>query len=382
MKNRMELDAFRAIPVQQPIGVFYLASIPARDLIDISWSDLRHMEHELDRYVGIQRELKEDRVSEIARFVNSIDATFPTSVVLAVKGTCATYDERTGKLKLHQGIDENSGELITLDKVANILDGQHRVEGLKGLTEHEMFDVPVSIFVDADIADQAYIFATVNLAQTKVNKSLVYDLFEYAKARSPQRSAHEIVVALDGAMKSPFYLKIKRLGTATPGRESGTETLAQATVVNSILPLISKDPELDRFELAKGKKLSLRDARYEATPLRFLWLKERDTEIARILLEYFSAIKNRWPDAWDSREKGAILTRTNGFRAFAKFFKHVYLRERPEMDTENPIVLRTSYAKHFNKVDLDDDDFNSSNFLPGSSGETALFNRLRQDTKI
>jgi len=33
------------------------------------------------------------------------------------------------------------------------------------------FDVNVSIFVDADIADQATVFATVNLAQTKVTEA-------------------------------------------------------------------------------------------------------------------------------------------------------------------------------------------------------------------
>lgn len=382
MKNRSSLEAIPAIQVQQPIGVFFLASIPAKDLVEISWADLRHMEQELDRYVGIQRELKTDRVAEIGNFVNSVDATFPTSVVLAVKSSCVSFDEKKGMLTLHEGVDESTGEPIPLEKVANILDGQHRVEGLKSLEEHDTFDVPVSIFVDADIADQAYIFATVNLAQTKVNKSLVYDLLDYAKARSPQRSAHEIVVALDGAQKSPFYQKIKRLGTATPGRAPGTETLAQATVVNAILPLISREPETDRFELAKGKKLSLRDIRYESTPLRHLWIKERDTEIARILFEYFLAVKDRWPAAWDSREKGAMLARTNGFRAFSKFFKLVYLRERPELDSDNPVVPRAKYSKYFAKVNLDDDSFNSTNFLPGTGGETALFNQLRGDSGV
>lgn len=382
MKNKKELKPFRAIPVEQPIGIFYLASIPAADLVEISWADLRHMEKDLDRYVGIQRELKDDRVAEIAKFVNSIDATFPTSVVLAVKSSCAIFDERTGRLTLREGIDESTGEIIPLERVANILDGQHRVEGLKGLTDHSTFDVPVSIFVDADIADQAYIFATVNLAQTKVNRSLVYDLLDYAKARSPQRSSHDIVVALDSAEKSPFYKKIKRLGTATPGRSPGVETLAQATVVNSILPLISKDPEADRFDLAKGRKLQSRDVKYEAAPLRTLWIKERDTEIAKIFFEYFLAVRDRWPDAWHSQEKGAMLARTNGFRAFSKFFKLAYLRERPELDLETPVVSRSRYAKYFSKVNLEDHDFNSSNFVPGTSGETALYNQLRQDTGV
>ena len=76
--------------------------------------------------------------------------------------------------------------------VANILDGQHRIEGLKeglssGHPNSEQFQLNVSIFVDLDMDDQSMVFATVNKAQTKVNKSLVYDLFAYAKSRSPQR---------------------------------------------------------------------------------------------------------------------------------------------------------------------------------------------------
>lgn len=366
-----------AIPVEQPIGTFYLASIPAHELVEMASADLRRMESELDRYVGIQRQLNPARVTEIGKFVNSVDATFPTSVVLSIRGDCASFDPKLGVLTLKEGQDEETGNYVEWDRIANILDGQHRVEGLKSFAG-ETFAVPVSIFVDADIADQAYIFATVNLAQTKVNKSLVYDLLDYAKARSPQRSAHDIVVALDGYPKSPLFEKIKRLGTATPGRD-GTETLAQATVVNSLLPLISKDPETDRFDLAKGKKVSAELSSYAATPLRYLWVEEKDTTIAKILFEYFSAVRNRWPDAWGSMQKGAILTRTNGFRALMKFFRLVYLKERRQADPDRPVVKSESYAKYFERVELEDDDFNSNKFLPGTSGETQLFNKLRED---
>ena len=117
--------------------------------------------------------------------MKSIDATFPTSIVLAVKGECAEFED--GNLTLSESVDAETGEVISFAEVASILDGQHRVEGLKEANADD-FEVPVSIFVDADISDQAYIFATVNLAQTKVNKSLVYDLLDYATARSPQEA--------------------------------------------------------------------------------------------------------------------------------------------------------------------------------------------------
>lgn len=368
-----------AIRVVQPIGEFFSAVISAQQLVAISYADMRRIESDLDRYVGIQRKLDGARVEEISKFVASSDATFPTSIVLAVPGACVEFDEKRGRLTLAPGEDE-SGASIPFAEIAKILDGQHRVEGLKSVTG--VFDVPVSIFVDADIADQAYVFATVNLAQTKVNKSLVYDLLDYAKARSPQKSAHEIAVALDGFEGGPFYQMIKRLGTATPGRAPGRETLAQATFVGSLLPLISRKPEDDRYALAKGRKVKAESQDYQKTPLRFLWVAERDADVAKILVNYFSAVQERWPDAWVSRERGHILPRTNGFRALMRLLHLIYLKERPFADPEKPIVSKQRFRALFDKIDLDDDDFHKDEFVPGTGGETALFKYMARALKL
>lgn len=381
MDNRTEVYV-PVLEVDQPIGRFYVGVMSARDLLDVSYTDMRTIESDLDQYVGIQRTLSTKRVKEIADFIQSIDATFPTSVVLAVRGDCAELIETDGvtRLRIFEGAGGDDEKKVSLGATASILDGQHRVEGLKASGRLDDFQVPVSIFVDADIADQAYIFATVNLAQTKVNKSLVYDLLDYAKARSPQKSAHDIAVALDKYENSPFFKIIKRLGAATPGRTG--ETLAQATVVNGILPLISKNPEQDRYNLAKGKRVIADDATYEETPLRHLWLADRDADIAKILLQYFLAIKETWPRAWDSREKGQILARTNGFRAFIRLFKNIYLKEKPTLNEGDPVVTANQFRAHLRKSSLTDADFNSSTFAPGTSGETALYKRLREELYI
>lgn len=367
------------LEVKQPIGDFYLGVMSAKDLLSITYADIRKIETDIDRYVGIQRTVNKDRVKEIASFTKSIDATFPTGIVIAIKGECAERVDSGTKLRIYEGLDLETGNKINLNEVASILDGQHRVEGLR-LAGQMDFNVPVSIFVDADIADQAYIFATVNLAQTKVNKSLVYDLLDYAKARSPQKTAHDVTVAFDKFKDSPFFHLIKRLGARTPGRD--WETLAQATIVNKIIPLLSSDPEQDRYELAMNNKVSSDSSSYENTPLRYLWVNNKDDQIARILLEYFSSIKETWPTAWSSREKGQILTRTNGFRAFMRLFKNIYLKEKPTLDINTPVIPRDVYKKYFSKSTLTDDDFTSTSFLPGTSGETALYNRLRDDLEL
>ena len=377
----MENTEFRipAFPVRQPIGEFYVGAISHADLIQISFADMRRIEKELDRYVGIQRKLVQHRVVEIGQFVNSVDATFPTSIVLSVPASCARYDESTKELILSEGVDESTGDAIKAFEIAKILDGQHRIEGLK-VFSGDSFELPVSIFVEADIADQAYVFATVNLAQTKVNRSLVYDLLDYARARSPQRSAHDITVALDKHASSPFKDMIKRLGSATPGRTG--ETLTQATFVTALLPFISNDALTDRERLARGKSISYDASSYAETPFRWLWVKERDADITRILIEYFGAIAERWPIAWKSREKGNILPRTNGFRAFVRFLKNYYLVVNPKMPEHDPIVPRSKVKEMLSAVNLSDDDFSTAKFPPGSSGEKLLYDLLRDSTKI
>lgn len=368
-----------AFPVQQPIGEFYVGVISHDDLIQVSFADMRRIENELDRYVGIQRKLSPKRVKEISQFVNSIDATFPTSIVISVPASCATYDETEKQLVLTEGKDDSSGEIIQFFEIAKILDGQHRIEGLKKFSG-EAFQLAVSIFVEADIADEAYVFATVNLSQTKVNRSLVYDLLDYSRARSPQRSTHDISVALDKHSSSPFVNMIKRLGSATPGRTG--ETLTQATFVTALLPFISNDPLTDRERLARGKSVQNDDAAYPQTPFRWLWVKEQDTEIARILIEYFSAVAERWPGAWASRDKGNMLPRTNGFRAFMRFLKNVYLHQYPMIPNDEPVISRSQIKAILDKVDLADGDFNTAKFPPGTSGEKSLYDYLRNVTRI
>ena len=73
------------------------------------------------------------------------------------------------------------------EKAASIIDGQHRLAGFTDLNSRD-FELIVSIFIDLPVEDQAMLFATINLKQTKVSPSLVYDLFEETKLRSPQKT--------------------------------------------------------------------------------------------------------------------------------------------------------------------------------------------------
>lgn len=377
MKQRSHIDepyelVLPCIRVEQPMGAFFVASIDAKVLRQITYSDIRRLrgEREVETYLGIQREVDRHRVRELERYVNTIDACFPTSVILAISGECAEYDDSRNTLTLRSSHGEDGTPNVSRIEIAKVLDGQHRIEGLRGF-KTGVFQVNVSIFVDMDIANQAYLFSVVNLAQTKVKKSLVYDLFEYARSRSPQKVAHNIAVALDQVPESPFHHRIKRLGSATPGRKG--ETLTQANFVEAVLPFMSADVVADRDLYMRGKSPA------RATPaeereliFRNLLIDEKDMEIADILMAYFNAIREKWPVAWNP-ESGYMLGKSNGFRALMRLLRPAYLalRDKHERPTKG------AFSKLFVNATLKNEDFVITEFVPGTSGETKLFRSLR-----
>lgn len=383
MKQQSALDKPYSLPlpcvrVSQPMGDFYIASIDSSELVQITISDVRQMagEREMDTYLGIQREVNKKRVSEIGKYVNTVDACFPTSVILAVPASCATYDEATRTLTLTNNLETDPP--IRVHEIARVLDGQHRIEGLKLLGQgHPKFEINVSIFVDMDIENQAYLFSVVNLAQTKVNKSLVYDLFDYSRSRSPQKSSHSIAVALDRSEKSPLHHRIKRLGVATKGRF--TETLTQATFVEALLPYISKDPRDDRDKYKRGRVPEKADAN-ESQRLIFrnMFIDERDMDIATILFNYFEAVSERWNPAWISQGSGAVLNKSSGFKALMRLLRPLYLH----LVGPGQVPSKDDFLRILRKANIADSEFNTDNFKPGTSGEAALYHRLLAETKL
>ena len=365
--------------VSQPLGELYIGTVKSQVLWDITRYDMRQIEMGEDgiyKTTGIQRRLDDRRVNEIATYVGSADAVFPTAVVLAVSADSFRFaDAQVGDcLKVKLVPDELTLDLLGEGRVARVIDGQHRIEGLRRANKHD-FDVNVAFLVDADLEDQARVFATVNLAQTKVSKSHVYDLFSFSTSRSPERTAHVACLRLDQTEGSPFESRIKRLGTATPGRLK-EEPLSQATVVEGILRHIVSDKIqliLDRDIGRRGRSWSPVGAE-EARKLvlRTFFVENRDDEIAELLWNYFSAVEKRWPDAWKSGGLGAVLPRTNGYRALSRFFKDAY----NHVSTPGRLVPMREFLVIFEKSSLSSGDFTTERYSPGTSGETRLYHDL------
>lgn len=365
---------FQCLKVTQPIGDLYLASVPYNRLIEITHFDVRRIlqrDRDVERYLGIQRPLNRRRVKELEDYVNYYDASFPTAIIVAVEERFTSYDEEARTIRLSNVPRDEDEPTIPIRNIARVLDGQHRIAGLHGFTG-DTFDLPVTIFVGADIADQAHVFATVNLEQNKVNKSLAYDLYSLATSRSPQKSCHSIAVVLDQDENSPLHHRIKRLGVAMEGK--GFQPISQATFVESVMQYISDNPKGDRDALLRHRKLKpAAGDDLVRLPFRNSFIEERDVKIVEVLFNYFTSIKTRWPVAWSNPDRGNMLNRTNGFRAFMRLYPHLCKAS----GTDSGLVPKVFIEEFLATVTLEERDFNTENFKPGTSGEVALLSVLR-----
>jgi len=360
----------KVLEVSQPIGTFYVGVISFKDVVRLSYSDVRRIKgesREVETYLGIERPLNRKRVAELKEYVGTLDASFPSSIILAIASEDTEYDPlpqfRGGTLRIKNEPD-----------VAKVLDGQHRIAGLEDY-DGDGFEVIVTLFVDMQLEDQAMIFATINLEQTKVNKSLAYDLYEYARERSPFKTAHDIVRLLDKREGSPFKGRIKVLGTAG----GAGETLSQAQFVDALLPMISREPRKD-LESFKRTQTPPRATPAEEQTLIFrnMFLDKRDAEIARVLWNYFRTVEQKWEGSWREVKKGNILNRTTGFRGLMQFLPFAYL----SVGKPGDIPSEEAFSRIFSRVNLSGEQFTPENYPPGSSGPALLRNQLLTQTGL
>ncbi|MEM7641768.1 MAG: DGQHR domain-containing protein [Pseudomonadota bacterium] len=367
--------------VVQPIGEFYIGSIPQQKLLQISYTEVRSFIDGTQKdLAGIQRERSLKRVREISEYVRYGYATFPTSVVLAIDERMVELEQVTGCDGLFQmtiSEAEDDGAILPLSRAAFIIDGQHRLAAFEGDADLD-FDINVSIFVGADLSDKAEIFGRVNLAQTKVNRSLVYDLLSYSKTRSPHRTMHEVTIALNREEGGPFENRIKRLGKADPGM-GRIQTLAQATVVDGLLKHVTSEAERERNRsfLNLGAPRRSQDS-WRNFIFQPFYDDEEDEAIFQIVRNYFSAIQGKWPTAWNTEEKGYILNRTTGYNALARFLGDAYLSicDKPRVPGQQ------EFWEVIEPISLRAGDFTSENFLPGSSGSGKLYRALMAEARL
>ena len=104
MPDKREFIEINSLEMRQPLGKMYVGIIDHLDLETIAYADIRRLEskteqREVEIYSGIQRELSQKRVKDIGKYVNMIDATFPTSIILHIDPDNVEFLKASGTLK-------------------------------------------------------------------------------------------------------------------------------------------------------------------------------------------------------------------------------------------------------------------------------------------
>lgn len=342
------------LKLTQPAGDFYVGSMGYHDLLEIAYYDPRAKKG--DKYKGIQRPLNQVRVKAINAYLNSLDATLPNSIIVSLHTDFTiTGTSCDGIFKL------------TLPKIPNsvlVVDGQHRLEGFRGL-QVENFDLIITFLPNLQEEDEAMIFATINGTQTRVNPSLVYDLYGLTSGRSPQKTVHEIVKKLNSEEDSPFFKLIKMLGRK---EDDYSGIISQSAFAKKLISFISKDPLRDRDLLAKKKPLPYSKADEETLIFLAPFKEERDDYIFAIIKNYFTAVKTLLQHQWGSKD--FLLTKSIGVHAYLEYLRFIY----PEI-----LAVKTATKDFFYailKATRTNKELTSSNYAPNEQGIRIIFNEL------
>lgn len=381
MERRIKL-----IEVNQPIGRFYIGVLDVKTLIQIC--EVRRRSAGVN---GIQRDESIKRVKQIAHYCTDPDATFPTSIVLGLNMYDKSKLEKILKKygydeydDYYENIDQNElnkcrlyriedDELIfdDINKIAEIIDGQHRIWGIRhGLDNdytYENFEMPVVFMEKLKLTQKGYIFSTINSTQTKVNKSLIYDLFGISEDRSPQKTCNIIARAVNSNPESPFYNRLKMLGTSADRQES----ISQGSFINYLIKNITLDENRDLTDIKNKKKL----IDNEKLPLRYYFIHDKDETILKIILNIFNALKEVFPEEWDKPDT-FILSKAIGYGGVMKALPSLY-----KIGEENKDLSQAFFEKCFikfkNKLEESNKELTSKYFISGK-GQSDIAKLIRE----
>ena len=345
-------NTINLLEINQPIGYFYVGKIDSKELSNISYVEERKIVGNTAK--GTQRALDNSRVNAISQYCNDPDATFPTPFVLAIKSENIISFSRNNDICT---LEYNNKKLI-----AEIIDGQHRIEGIKR-NKNFQTELMVVIMFDLTEEEKAYVFSTINSNQKTVPKSLIYDLFEVSTHRSPYKTCHEIARVMNSSKKSPFYKRLKMLGR----KQNENEILSQGAFVTHLLTLITDHANEDMIRLKNNTPLTPNEKKI----FRKYFIEEKDHIILKILNNYFGAIAEVFYEEWNN--PNGIFVKTTGFGGFIKSLPDYYRAGLLEGDLSQAFFTE-QMKKAKEKIMREGIKFSLSEFGTSESGQKKFSN--------
>lgn len=372
--NYLEINALKVV---QPLGSFYIISISADKLIEICFSEpLKYVDNS-GKVQGSQRVKDTKRLKEIATYIESVEMAFPNSIIVS-----ANYNENgvivTSEHERWKVIEESADGLCKIivpkkQKLAAIIDGQHRLsafEFVKDKTRLSEIQLVCSVYFDLPNSYQAFLFATINSNQKKVDRSLALEQFGYnvddesEKAWTPEKLAVFLSRKLNTDKdKSPLYkhIKVAPLNINKLFAEPFTNewVISTATIVDGITGLISSNPKRDRILMQHksflgGRSREMVSEIKDASPLRHLFLSYKDQTIYDVVISYFKAVEELF---WHNVAENSYIYKTVGVQALFDVLKSILRKNQ----NENPLNIDfRTYLFNARNIDFSDKFFQSS----------------------
>lgn len=370
----------KAIKVVQPLGEFYIAKIKAGDLLKVSTSAVARYDKE-GNLTGNQRPLDPKRLKAIANFIMSDEMSFPTSILVAanIDDKGKIIEDINSRWCIKETSIQDVFDITIPNKVSSlIIDGQHRLNAFNYSKEEcKEIELVCSVFLDLPNPYQAYLFATINGNQKRVDKSLALELFGFDVDNEPQNtwSPEKLAVYLtrkfNFSSNSPLYQRIKlaplfsELDTIVDKKKW---LLSTAAMVEGIMSLISSNPQRDRDLLAM-KKTSVWSNKTRHTldnngkpVLRDLYINSQDNDLYSILEKYFYSVKTV---LWDNATDNSVILKTIGISVLFDILKGILEKDGAQ----------ESYNSYIDKIK--DINYSSNYFALSGGGKTKLRRILR-----
>ncbi|MEV6416174.1 DGQHR domain-containing protein DpdB [Kribbella sp. NPDC051718] len=300
----------------------YLFALAAEE-VDLVADVARIGRDEAGKLIGYQRPEKRKHVKQIQDYLDSANVLFPNGLILALPQEVRFKSSRgpgaSDGLAVSGTLEMPISSVAEGPRPAWIVDGQQRSLAL-AKTKNTRLPVPVAGFVAVNLELQREQFLRVNTVQPLPSNLVTELLPEIARVPSSRMSTRKLPSALVDMLNqdadSPFYQLIRRASSTAEGK--------RAAVVTDT-------------SLVEALKESLESPSGVLFPYRNIAAGTTDTAgIRAVLITYWSAVRNTFPDAWAKPTTQSRLMGGVGIRAMGRLMERVMAH----VDVSNPACVK------------------------------------------
>ncbi|KYF70836.1 hypothetical protein BE15_30465 [Sorangium cellulosum] len=296
--------------MQDPERPLYLFSLRAEEILKIA--DISRIARDArGELLGYQRPEVRQHIRNIQAYLDGRQGgmLFPNSIILSLSSSVRFQRERG------PGADDGLADAGTIviplpglddPKPAWIVDGQQRAMALSRSQRND-FPVAVNAFVADDVATQREQFLLVNSTKP-LPRGLISELLPDVDTILPsnlaiRRAPAVLCDLLNRDPKSPFYGLIRRASSTKGARKS--EVLSDTSVMQILQESLTNP---------SGCLFSYRNVATAQTDF---------AGIRKLLLVYWNAVRDTFPDAWGLPPTQSRLMHSAGMRAMGRLMDRV-----------------------------------------------------------